>query len=154
MLGQSRIVNYKAREKADGMSTLPVLQVVAGLIEHNRKILICQRKPGGRHPLKWEFPGGKVEPGEDPAAALERELHEELGIDAEIGPEIAHYDVRYGDGPILHLHFFAVKEFRGELRNLDFAQIAWVDRAALTDYDFLDGDVAFVRQLSFSQSLP
>src|SRR6516164_3647483 len=79
------------------------LIVVAAVIERDGKILICQRKPSGRHPLKWEFPGGKAEPREDPAAALKRELREELAIDADIGAELAQHAVRYGDGPLIQL---------------------------------------------------
>ena len=130
------------------MLSQPDLIVVAGVIEREGKILICQRKPSGRHPLKWEFPGGKVEPGEDPAAALKRELREELAIDTEVGAELALHTVRYGDGPLIHLRFYSVGAYRGELRNLDFAQVVWASPETLLDYDFLEGDIAFVRQLA------
>jgi 8-oxo-dGTP diphosphatase len=126
----------------------PSIQVVAAVIERGGRILIGQRKPGGRHPLKWEFPGGKVEPGEDARAALARELTEELGIDAAIGEEIEAYDFRYGNGPETRLRFFRVTRFQGEPRNLDFAQIAWEEPALLPAYDFLEGDVDFVRRLA------
>jgi 8-oxo-dGTP diphosphatase len=124
------------------------VRVVAALIERDGKILIAQRKPGGRHALKWEFPGGKVEPGEDDRAALARELREELQIDAVIGDEIDSYDFRYGQGPVTHLRFFRVSEFSGEPQNLDFAQIVWQDPRRLPEYDFLEGDVDFVRRLA------
>jgi mutator protein MutT len=75
------------------MCTNPNLTVVAAVIQNSGKILIAQRKATRRHPGKWEFPGGKVEPGETPPAALRRELGEELGIDAEIGAEEARYTV-------------------------------------------------------------
>ena len=122
--------------------------VVAGVIRNDRKILIAQRKPTGRHPGKWEFPGGKVEPGETPRAALRRELREELGIEAEIGAEEARYTVSYSGAPPFDLQFYRVSAFRGEPRNLDFAQIAWVNPERLMDYDFLSGDVAFTELLS------
>jgi 8-oxo-dGTP diphosphatase len=124
------------------------IEVVAAVIERGGRILIGQRKPGGRHALKWEFPGGKVEPGEDGRAGLARELHEELGIDAEIGDEIEAYNFRYGNGPETHLRFFRVTQFQGEPRNLDFAQIVWEQPARLPDYDFLEGDVDFVRRFA------
>jgi len=130
------------------------MTVVAAVIGRDGKILICQRKPGGRHPLKWEFPGGKVEAGEALEAAVKRELREELGIEAEIGSETAHYEVRYGDGPAIQLRFYRVANYDGEIRNLDFAQIAWVAPESLPDYDFLEGDIAFVKQLSSSRTLP
>ena len=75
-----------------------VLEVVAAVMMRDGKILIGQRKRSGRHPLKWEFPGGKVEPGEDPRAALARELREELDVEAVIGEEMDSYEVGYGDG--------------------------------------------------------
>jgi len=124
------------------------MEVVAAVIERNGQILIGQRKARGRHALKWEFPGGKVEPGEEPRAALARELREELGIEAQIGEEIERYDFSYDTQPTTHLIFFRVTEFVGEPENLDFAQIAWAERQRLPEYDFLEGDVAFVRRLA------
>jgi 8-oxo-dGTP diphosphatase len=125
-----------------------VVEVVAAVIERDQLILIGQRKPGGRHALKWEFPGGKVEPGEELRAALARELREELGIEAEIGSEIERYDFQYSPQRLTRLVFFHVTEFTGEVRNLEFAGIAWVRRDDLPDYDFLEGDVEFVRRLA------
>ena len=125
-----------------------VVEVVAAVIERNGLILIGQRKPRGRHGLKWEFPGGKVEPGEAPRAALVRELREELGIEAQIGEEIEQYDFRYVTGAVTRLMFFRVTEFTGEPENLDFAQIAWSEREHLPQYDFLEGDLDFVRRLA------
>ena len=127
--------------------TRVIVEVVAAVIERAGLILIGQRKADGRHPLKWEFPGGKVEPGEESHEALARELREELGIEASIGDEIERYDFSYGAGQVTRLIFFHVAEFTGEPANLDFAQIAWVPRRRLPDYDFLEGDVEFVRRL-------
>ncbi len=128
--------------------TRVIVEVVAAVIERAGLILIGQRKPRGRHGLKWEFPGGKVEPGEGSAEALIRELREELGIEAHIGEEIERYDFSYSAGHVTRLIFFHVTEFTGEPVNLDFAQIAWVERSRLPEYDFLEGDVAFVRRLA------
>ncbi len=132
--------------------TRVIVEVVAAVIERRGPegslILIGQRKPGGRHALKWEFPGGKVEAGEESRGALVRELREELGIEAHIGAEIERYDFSYSAGHVTRLIFFQVTEFAGEPANLDFAQIAWVERNRLPDYDFLEGDVAFVRELA------
>ena len=128
--------------------TRVIVEVVAAVIERAGLILIGQRKPRGRHGLKWEFPGGKVEPGEESREALVRELDEELGITARIGREIERYDFSYSAGHVTRLIFFHVTEFAGEPANLDFEQIAWVERHRLPDYDFLEGDVAFVRRLA------
>ena len=123
------------------------MEVVAAVIERDGQILIGQRKARGRHALKWEFPGGKVEPGEEPRAALARELREELGIEAQIGEEIERYNFSYAAQPT-HLIFFRVTEFAGEPANLDFAQIAWAEPRRLPEYDFLEGDVDFVKRLA------
>lgn len=122
--------------------------VVAALIECEGRLLICRRRDTDPHPLKWEFPGGKTEPGETLPDALRRELREELEIEAQIGPEVTRYEFAYaGKEPIL-LVFFAVTKFSGEMRNRVFQEIVWEARAALPSYDFLEGDVAFVKRLA------
>jgi mutator protein MutT len=129
------------------------MNVVAAVIERDGHILICQRK-GGRHALKWEFPGGKVEPGEDFPSALARELREELQMEARIGREIHSQTVRYGDGPEIHLKFFRVTDFDGEPVNLQFERIVWEDRRNLPSYDFLEGDVEFVKEFANREADP
>jgi len=95
-----------------------------------------------------------VEPGEEPRAALARELREELSIDAQIGDEIERYDFNYlsdqsaSRPTTTRLIFYRVTEFTGEPENLDFAQIAWVRKEKLPEFDFLEGDVDFVRRLA------
>lgn len=119
--------------------------VVAAVIEREGRILICQRRRGQAHELKWEFPGGKLEPGESPETALQRELREELAIEATLAGEITRYEYAYpGRAPIL-LIFFRVTEFTGQPRNLVFERMEWEPRERLPEYDFLEGDVDFVR---------
>jgi 8-oxo-dGTP diphosphatase len=120
--------------------------VVAAVVERDERVLIAQRKRSGQHPLKWEFPGGKVEPGEALEAAVVRELEEELGIAARVDAEIMRYEYQYPGQPPILLIFYRVAEFAGEPRNLDFEQIAWVRRGGLGDYDFLEGDEEFIRK--------
>jgi 8-oxo-dGTP diphosphatase len=123
-------------------------RVVAGLLEREGKILICRRREDQAHPLKWEFPGGKIEAGESPEAALARELGEELGIEAAIGPELMRYEFAYpGKQPIL-LIFLAVEDWRGEVQNRIFETIVWESRNSLARYDFLGGDSRFLEILT------
>ena len=123
-------------------------EVVAAIIERDGRILICQRTPQQPHPLKWEFPGGKVEAGENARDALARELAEELAIQAAVGEEITRYAFAYpGKKPIL-LIFFRVDSFAGEPQNRVFHRMTWSPAAGLPDYDFLEGDLAFIRQLA------
>jgi 8-oxo-dGTP diphosphatase len=126
----------------------PVVTVVAGLIHRNGQILIGQRPKGEWHEFKWEFPGGKMEAAESPQSALMRELREELDIEAEIGEEITRYQYQYPGKPPIHLIFFRVVRFEGEPRNLAFEEIRWEEPTRFPDYDFLDGDIDFVRRIA------
>ena len=121
--------------------------VVAALIEKDGQVLIGQRIRGGRHELKWEFPGGKVESDETPRYALKRELEEELAIQATVGPEIVRYEHRAPRRKPILLVFYRVEEFHGVPRNRVFEQIRWESPHQLPGYDFLDGDLDFVRRL-------
>lgn len=123
-------------------------RVVAGIIERDGEVLVCRRRPGQAHPLKWEFPGGKVEEGESPERALVRELREELGIEAGAAERITSYPYQYpGRSPIL-LTFFRVQSFCGEPQNLVFEEIRWAPRASLSALDFVEGDIEFVKELA------
>ena len=113
--------------------------VVAGILHRAGRILICQRSSRGAHPLQWEFPGGKVEPGETEAAALVRELREELTIEATVGELIAR--LPGAPGSAIELAFYSISSFAGEPRNLVFESIAWAAPEALPGYDFLAADV-------------
>jgi 8-oxo-dGTP diphosphatase len=124
------------------------LIVVAAVLERDGRILIGQRRRGDRHPFKWEFPGGKVEPGEKPHEALQRELEEELSIQAIIGPEIVRYEYAYPRRSPIVLIFHRVAHFNGEPRNTCFEQIKWEVPSKLPEYDFLEGDNDFVARLS------
>lgn len=124
------------------------LLVSAGVIHRDGEILVGQRRKSDRHPLKWEFPGGKVEYGESPQEALVRELREELQIEAKVGSELARYEYDYPSGSRVHLLFFAVRGFEGEPHAKVFEQICWIDLHSLPALDFLDGDMDFVRRLS------
>jgi 8-oxo-dGTP diphosphatase len=124
--------------------------VVAAVVERDGRVLICQRRSDDSHPLKWEFPGGKVEPGESPRDALERELEEELAIQARIGAELKRLTHRYPGRHPFHLVFYRVTRFSGEPVNRAFEQMLWEDPARLPQYDFLDADADFVRELALA----
>lgn len=124
--------------------------VVAAIIRHGGRILICRRTAAQPHPLKWEFPGGKVETGESPPEALCRELREELGMRARIGDEVERYEFRYPGKDAILLIFYAVADFDGQPRNCVFEEIRWVTAGELPRFDFLEGDVEFVARLAQS----
>lgn len=128
-----------------------VIRVAAAVIERDGQILIGQRKRGDSHALKWEFPGGKIEAGEHAIEALIRELREELGIEAVIGPEIARYTHQYPRGALIKLIFYRVTEFTGDPASLCFEQILWDAPGKLPEYDFVEGDLDFVRRLATGQ---
>jgi 8-oxo-dGTP diphosphatase len=125
-----------------------VKQVVAGLIVRDGKMLICQRTKHQPMPLKWEFPGGKIEYGEQPTDALRRELEEELGIHATVGDEVVRIKHVYRNGGAVELRFFVVRDFGGELENRIFKDVRWVDRTELPSYDFLEADLGLVQDLA------
>lgn len=98
--------------------------------------------------LKWEFPGGKIEPGESSEAALARELNEELGIAAVIGPRIANVRHTYRNGGAIDLQFFLIESFSGDVQNRIFNDVRWSPLSSLPTYDFLAADLGFIRDLS------
>jgi 8-oxo-dGTP diphosphatase len=123
-------------------------RVVAAVIEKDGRFLVCQRTRHQTMPLKWEFPGGKIEEGEQPRDALRRELDEELGIDAAIGNEIARIQHNYPNGSAVELRFFIVREYAGELENRIFRDLQWSTPEALPSYDFLEADASLVNDLA------
>jgi 8-oxo-dGTP diphosphatase len=128
-------------------------RVVAAFIVRNQRLLICQRTGEQTMPLKWEFPGGKIEPGEQPDEALRRELNEELGIDAKIAEEVARVEHEYAGGDTVELQFFLVANWEGEIQNRIFRSIEWVLRSELPSYDFLDADRRLVRDIAAGEIL-
>jgi 8-oxo-dGTP diphosphatase len=127
---------------------LPSLkQVVAALIFQDDRLLVCQRNRHQTMPLKWEFPGGKIEAGEQPRDALRRELNEELGIDATIGDEVACLRHDYNNRSAVELRFYSVREYKGEIENRIFKDMRWATRSDLPSFDFLEADLQLVKEL-------
>ena len=143
--------------KLDGhQNGKPLRLVVAALILRQpasgdaveTEVLVCQRRPDQPMGLKWEFPGGKIEPGETAEQALIRELDEELGIAAEIGPRVAQLRHRYRNGAAIDLQFFSVHSFSGEIENRIFKEIRWSPLRELPALDFLAADLNLIRDLA------
>ena len=130
------------------------LVVACALLDADKRVLIAQRPQGKALAGLWEFPGGKVEAGETPKQALVRELREELAIEAVVGPEIARYEQATRRRSPLLLLFHAVDSYVGEPRGVTFEQIRWELPAKLPEYDFLDGDLDFIRRLALGRLRP
>jgi 8-oxo-dGTP diphosphatase len=132
----------------------PALRFVsAGLIVHDGQVLIGQRRKDQPMPSLWEFPGGKIEPGETPQEALVRELNEELGIRAVAGQAVTHIRHNYRHGGAVDLQFFAVREFTGEIDNQIYQQVRWVRLEDLPGYEFLAADRELIRDLAAGKLL-
>jgi 8-oxo-dGTP diphosphatase len=125
-----------------------MITVTAGIITDGDRMLICQRRAGSRFPLKWEFPGGKMEDGESPEFCLRRELREELAIEAEVGPEVYRTEHRYSNGFAVRLLFFRILCYTGAPVNRAFERIEWAPRADLASYDFLEADRELVERMA------
>jgi len=128
-------------------------RVVAALIEKDGKLLVCQRTRHQTMPLKWEFPGGKIEEGEQPRDALRRELEEELGIDATIGDEVARIQHEYPNGGMVELRFFIIRQYKKEIENRIFREIQWAVPKELPRFDFLEADLTLVNDLAAGRLL-
>src|SRR5215831_1233102 len=130
--------------------------VVAGVIERSdRRLLIGQRRRSDSSPLKWEFPGGKVEAGETPEKALARELNEELGAVLQKSVPIGRVLYSYAETPDqLEILFFAAAISDGELTPRTFEKIAWVLPKELGDYDFLAANAHLVANLATGKIKP
>jgi mutator protein MutT len=125
------------------------VSVAVAVLRHpeDGSILLCQRPAHKPWPLEWEFPGGKVEPNETDVEALRRELREELGIEAVIGPLLHHERAHYPDGTLFSVAYHRVDQWQGEVVNLDFAAIRWITLQELDTFTILQGNQTFVELL-------
>jgi 8-oxo-dGTP diphosphatase len=130
--------------------------VVAAVIERqDRRLLIGQRRRDDTSPLKWEFPGGKMEDGETPETALARELKEELGATLRKSAPIGRVVHKYADTPDeLEILFFAAEISEADLIPGPFETIAWVLPKELGDYDFLAANAGLVANLATGKIKP
>lgn len=129
-----------------------VIEVAAGLLFRNGRLLIAQRPPGAHLAGLWEFPGGKREPGETFEACLQRELQEELGLNVEPGKLLQSITHRYPDKTV-HLKFYVCACLEGEPQPLGCHAVAWVTCERLHEYEFPDADRVLLDQLKNSPEL-
>ena len=124
----------------------PVLEVVAGIVWRDGLYLAVQRPEGGPMAGWWEFPGGKVEPGETRERALVREFREELDITPE---EFTYWrDLRHKyDDFSVHLYFYHITKYSGELKGMEGQRMAWADPKEPVALDFLPADIVIVEAL-------
>jgi 8-oxo-dGTP diphosphatase len=115
------------------------MHVAAAVLFRGGRVLVARRSPGFRHAGSWEFPGGKIEPGESPEACLAREMAEEFGIVVEVGERVARSDFAY-DFAVVSIHAFRVEWISGEMIPRDHDAIAWVAPPELAEYDLLAAD--------------
>ena len=130
--------------------------VVAAVIERSdRRILIGQRRKNDSSPLKWEFPGGKMEDGETAEAALARELREELHATLTKSVELGRIQHKYADrSDALEIRFFAAAIANDTVEPVSFEQIAWVLPRELGQYDFLAANRQLIAQLATGRIKP
>jgi len=123
-----------------------IIEVAAGVVFHQDKLLITQRKPDVHLGGLWEFPGGKREPGETFEQCLHRELAEELGIEAQVGNLVESLTHHYPERSV-HLKFFLCRWLRHEARPIDCVDLAWIAREELGQYEFPAADVRLLEKL-------
>lgn len=127
------------------------LLVTAAIIENNGRILLTQRRQGTPYPGYWEFPGGKMEPDEDPASCVVRELMEELGIETRVNGiyDVIHH--RYPERTVLVLAY-RCEWVGGEIADLEVAAHEWVLPEELTGYQLLPADLPLAERLEKERS--
>ena len=125
------------------------IKVVAGLIFQNDKLLICQRPNFKDHPLKWEFPGGKIKNDETNEEALIREINEELSIKIINCEELISYNFYYKDlNKWVFIYFYLVNNFSGKVLNNFHRELKWIEIKDIREYDFLEGDLKIIDYIS------
>lgn len=123
-----------------------MLYVTCAIIQKDNKILICQRSKEMKLPLKWEFPGGKIEEGESKKECLKREIKEELALDIEILDPLKMVEYHYTDFSI-SLYPFLCNIISGKLTIAEHAQAKWVHLEQLENYDWAEADLPIINEL-------
>ena len=125
-----------------------MIEVVAAMIRRDGRFLICRRPQGKNCEFMWEFPGGKVEPGETNEAALAREIREELNCGIAVGERLAETTHAYPNVEI-HLTLYAAGLTDGEPECLEHSRIAWINENETAGYSFCPADAKLMRAIQF-----
>ena len=125
---------------SSGTTLAPLQVVAAALVDRQGRVLIAQRPPGKWQAGRWEFPGGKVEPGETAEAAVVRELHEELGVRVDAAQYLTQVVHAYADRNVA-ISLWLVLRYEGEPRGLEEQALLWVPAAELPHHDLLEADL-------------
>ncbi|NJD56302.1 MAG: (deoxy)nucleoside triphosphate pyrophosphohydrolase [Nitrospirae bacterium] len=123
-----------------------MVRVVAAVVEKDGKVLIARRRKGDKLAGKWEFPGGKIEPGESPEAALRRELLEELGIETGIGSFICESSYQYSHLSVRLLAYRAAW-ISGDITPAVHDRVIWVTPEELSEYDFPEANLPVIKRI-------
>lgn len=127
------------------------INVVGAVVTNDGKILSAQRSESMSLPGMWEFPGGKIEPGETPRAALVREMQEELLCTVDIGDQVASTRYEYDFGFVTLTTFYATL-VDGEPRLTEHSEIRWIDAADLDSVEWAPADVPAVETIMAAYS--
>ena len=129
------------------MSEFPdIIRVTAAILVIESRVLIARRRPGGHQENRWEFPGGKVEPGESPPECLRRELREEFDIEVSVGEFLGSCRHRYDFG-VIELMAYRTEWRAGRMILREHGAVRWAAADELSDYDFAPADAPFVERI-------
>jgi len=133
-------------QKENDRMVMPVIEVTCAIITDGDRVLVTQRSESMPHPMKWEFPGGKLKPGETPEGCIIREIREELGVEISVKqllPSVKHI---YGKNRVKLIPFICRIE-RGDISLSEHRSYRWVRRSEMEALDWLDADVEVVALL-------
>lgn len=133
-----------------------MIHVTCAIIQQNKQILCAQRSAVMKHPLKWEFPGGKVEEGEELETCLAREIQEELNVKVQVGRSLTPNYYSYGEGKEITLHPFLCTIIAGEIFPKEHEELRWAPMEKLTELDWVAADLPIVEEVItiFSENQP